>query len=265
MTATTVESAPAMAGAIENWAEGRLVLPGGLLDGAGKTLQTVWVRQLTGADEERLADRKYRNGAHQVTDFLRHVLVKVEGLDGPVTEELVAGMCIGDRDYLLLRLRQIALGDKVDQVLRCPRTECGKKVDVEFLIGELPARRVARALAEYEFSLSAAANAEDDGSWQGAIRLPNGADHEAVLEARPANTAVSNTVLLSRILVRLGKRQRFDLETVRNLPLGARQEILRFLKKIMPGPDLTIEIQCPHCGADMSYPFDLHAFFLPNG
>jgi hypothetical protein len=264
MTATMVEFTPAMAGSIENWAEGRLVLPGGILDASGNAHQTVWVRQLTGADEERLAERKYRNGAHQVTDFLTHVVVKVDGLEPPVTEEQVAGMIIGDRDYLLLRLRQIALGDKVEQVLRCPAAGCGKKVDVEFLIGELAVRRTERVLPEYEFALAETVWPGDETSWRGAIRFPTGADHEAVLAAGE-NTAAANTALLSRILVRLGSRRALDVEAVRNLPLSARQQIIGFLKRLMPGPDLTVEIQCPHCGSDMTYPFDLHGFFLPNG
>ena len=258
MTATMVESTPAMAGSIENWAEGRLVLPGGTLDASGNAHQTVWVRQLTGADEERLAERKYRNGAHQVTDFLTQVLVKVDGLEPPVTEEQVAGMIIGDRDYLLLRLRQIALGDKVEQVLRCPAADCGKKVDVEFLIGELAVRRTERVLPEYEFALAETVlSPVRQTSWRGAIRFPTGADHEAARGG--SNTAAANTALLSRILVRFGSRKALDVEAVRNLPLSARQQIIGFLKRLMPGPDLTVEIQCPHCGSDMTYPFDLHA------
>jgi len=43
------------------------------------------------------------------------------------------------------------------------------------------------------------------------------------------------------------------------------REITAWLKSITPGPLLKVEIQCPHCGADMSYPFDLYGFFLPNG
>jgi hypothetical protein len=102
----------------------------------------VIVRQLTGRDEELLADRRYRNAGQQVTEFLAQVLVEIPGLDKPVSKELVAEMLIGDRDYLLLRLRQISLGDEVEQVMRCPAAACGQKADVEFLISELPVRRL---------------------------------------------------------------------------------------------------------------------------
>jgi hypothetical protein len=249
----------------ENWTEGRLILPGGIHDAAGTCHQTVFVRQLTGADEERLADRGYRNGAHQATEFLRHLLVRIEGMEVPITEDLVSGMLIGDRDYLMLRLRQIALGDKVEQILRCTHIGCGRKADVEFLISELPVRRVEAALARHEFTLSEPAFAEDDTSHRGALRLPTGRDHEAILEASQQNLAVANTRLLSRIVLRLGRSTSLSEEAVRGLALRTRQEIGRFLHAITPGPDLTIDIQCPHCGADMTYPFDLYGFFLLNG
>jgi hypothetical protein len=249
----------------ENWAEGRLVLPGGILDAAGHCHQTVFVRQLTGADEERLADRGYRNGAHQATEFFRHVLLRVDGRDAPITEDLVANMLIADRDYLILRLRQMTLGDKVEQVLRCPSTGCGRKADVEFLISELPVRRVEAVLPQYEFTLSEVALAGDDTSHRGALRLPTGRDHEALLDANQRNPAATNTRLLSRILLGLGRSGSLSEDAARGLPMRARLEIGRFLQAISPGPDLTIDIQCPHCGTDMSYPFDLYAFFLPSG
>jgi hypothetical protein len=249
----------------ENWAEGRLILPGGILDAAGNCHRTVFVRQLTGADEERLAERGYRNGAHQATEFLRHVLVRIEGMEVAISEDLTSGMLIGDRDYLILRLRQMALGDKVEQVLRCFRIGCGRKADVEFLISELPVRRIEAALARYDFTLSEPAFAGDDTSHRGALRLPTGRDHEAILQASQQNPSVANTRLLSRILLRLGRSASPSEEAVRGLALRTRQEIGQFLHAITPGPDLTIDIQCPHCGADMTYPFDLYAFFLPSG
>src|SRR5438552_775252 len=100
MAATILEPQLTLAGALpgEDWAAGRLVLPGGVLNSRGQCFQTVLVRQLTGRDEELLADRRYHNAAQQVTEFLAQVLVEIPGLDKPVTRELMAEMLIGDRD-----------------------------------------------------------------------------------------------------------------------------------------------------------------------
>ena len=175
-------SAAALPG--EDWAAGRLELPGGVLDSRGQCFKTVIVRPLTGRDEELLADRRYRNAAQQVSEFLAQVLVEVPGLDKPVSKELVSEMLIGDRDYLLLRLRQISLGDQVEQVMRCPTPACGKKADVEFLISELPVRRVKTVQPQYEFELSESLRKDDPKSGTVALRLPTGLDLEAILDSQ---------------------------------------------------------------------------------
>lgn len=249
----------------ENWSEGRLVLPGGLLlDPSGACLKEVHVRQLNGEDEERLAGRGFRNGAHQVTEFLCNVIDRIEGLDGPVKPRVAESLLTGDRDYLLLRIRQMTLGDKVEQVLRCPQKACGKKADVEFLISEIPVRRADAVLPRYDFTLSRPAWSEDDSSSKGSLRLANGGDHEALLAVEDQNPATVRSRLFSRIIVRLGRGSGLEESAARALPLDLRREISAFLESITPGPDLTIEIQCPHCGADMTYPFDLSAFFLTS-
>jgi hypothetical protein len=266
MAAIAMEPQSASAWAVpgENWAEGRLELPGGVLDNRGQCFKTVIVRQLTGRDEELLADRRYRNAAQQVSEFLAQVLVEVPGLDKPVSKELVSEMLIGDRDYLLLRLRQICLGDQVEQVMRCPAPACGQKADVEFLISELPVRRIQAVQPLYEFELSEPLRRDDPKSGHVSLRLPTGLDLEAILDCKDVNPAMANSKLFGRIVKQLG-RESLNEAGARELPLRVRHEITGFLKKITPGPELKIEIQCPHCRADMSYPFDLYGFFLPSG
>lgn len=263
MNDALAHAAPIVAG--ESWPEGRLVLPGGIVDAAGRCHKTVFVRELTGADEELLADRAWRSGAEQATALLARALERVDGLDRPVDRDLAAGMLAGDRDYLLLRLRQIALGDHVHQVLRCPDAACGKKVDVEFIISELPVRHLERANAQYEVHLSRPLYADDETSADVSLRLPTGADQEALADVIDTNPGLANTRLYTRLLLRAGKRGAVTEDEARAFPLAARAELAAFVRNNAPGPDLRIEIACPHCAADMSYPFDLNAFFLPNG
>lgn len=256
--------APAAAPPDESWADGRLVLPGGVLDG-GEAYRVVRVREPTGRDEEVLSDRRYRSGARLATDLLARLVVGVEGIGRPVDRALVAGMLIGDRDYLLLRLRQMAVGDDVHQVMRCPSAACGERVDVEFRISEIAVRRAGRVQARYPFTLSRPAWPGDESSARGVLRLPTGADQEAVAELADATPGEANTRLLSRVVLSLGERVGMDEEAARELPLRARGEIAAALRRLAPGPDLEIGIRCPHCGADMTYPFDLHDFFLTSG
>jgi hypothetical protein len=168
-------------------------------------------------------------------------------------------MLVGDRDYLLLRLRQIEVGDAVHQVLRCPAPSCAKKVDLDFSISELPVRRVEQVHDGYELSLEGA-----EGPLAARARLPSGADLEAVWPLLAVNAAEANTRLYSRLLQRVDGMPRLDEPALRAMPLRLRNQLAQFIASASPGPDLGIEISCPHCGADMSYRFDLTGFFLPS-
>lgn len=243
----------------ENQSEGLFVLPGGILDNEGACYKQVYLRELTGADEEILGDRRYQNSARQVTDLLAKVIEKIDGYDGAFDP---AQMLVGDRDYLLLRLRQMNIGDYVHQVMRCPERSCGKKADVEFSVSELAVRSVDKVKPSYGLTLSRPALPDVPHSDQVRLRFPNGEDQEYVLSISDLNTGTANTKLFSRILLKVGQLTDIDEDITRALSLKARVEITDFLRNQVPGPDLNIDIQCPYCGTDMSYPFDLHSFFF---
>src|SRR5262249_34866939 len=132
------------------------------------------------------------------------------------------------------------------------------------LISEMPVRRAQAVRPFYEFDLSEPLVKGDPRSAHVVLRLPSGRDLEAIFDFKDANPAVANTKLFSRIVKRLG-RDSLSEAGARDLPMKSRHEITAFLQRVTPGPELKIEIQCPHCGGDMSYPFDLDSFFLPNG
>ena len=243
----------------ESLADRRLQLPGGVIGPDGRCHRMVRVRELTGADEEVLAERSAAGGARLVTRFLARVIVEIEGLERPIDEDLVADMLVGDRDYLLLRLRQIDLGDHGHQVIGCTSPACGKKVDVDFLVSEIEVRRWAELPASYRVQLGEGAAAVDV-----LVRLPTGRDQETMASLAPGNPAAANTRLFSRAVLKWGERGPLDEEAARALPLRHRSELAAFLERSSPGPDLYLDLQCPMCGADMGTSFDLNGFFLPS-
>lgn len=241
----------------ESLAERRLQLPGGVFDAGGVCHQIMHLRELTGADEELLCARQVDNGARQVSRFLARVIERIEGLDAPIDESLTGNMLIGDRDYLLLRLRQIEVGDHVHQIMRCPLPACGKKVDVDFLVSEINVARASKLAASYRVALG-------DAGESALVRLPTGNDQEVIAALALSNPAAANTRLFSRLILQWGDAGALDEEQVRALPFKLRQQLVAFLERTAPGPDLYLDVQCPMCGAAMPYTFDLNAFFLPS-
>lgn len=235
----------------ESLADRTLVLPGGVLNRAGELCRRVRVRALTGADEEVLFERS-ATGSERVSAFLARAIAEIDGLGAPIDESLAAQMQLGDRDYLLLRLRQIELGDAIHQVMRCPG--CGQKVDVDFAISELPVMRLEAPAPAYRITLAGR---------PALVRLPTGADQQAVEVLALANAAAANTLLFSRVVLELDGRAPTPGD-VRAWSPALRAELAAWLQAHAPGPDLFIDIACPHCKSDMSYVFDLHGFFLPS-
>jgi hypothetical protein len=239
--------------------ERTIVLPGGVLDQAGRCYKTVTLRELTGADEELLCQR-FENGAEQVTAFLARAIAGIDGWQAPIDVECVRNMLVGDRDYVLLRLRQAEVGNQVHEVVRCRASGCGRKVDVDFLISELPVRHVATVAHRYAVALI-----DDHGGRHDArLRLPTGADLEAVAGLIASQPGAANTRLYARILESIHGYEVGSEERMRALPLRLRSQLAAFVARTSPGPDLLIDVACPHCQADLAYTFDLHAFFLPS-
>lgn len=230
----------------------RIELPGGLVNAQGQVCRHVRVRELTGADEEVLFART-ASGAARVTQLLARCIEAVEGWPAPLTEAQVAQMHLGDRDYLLLRLRQHSLGDAVHQVVRCPA--CRARVDVDFNISELPVRNLADAPAQWRASLQGKTLS---------LRLPNGADLQAIEALALDNPAAANTRLFARLVQSVDDGAAPTEDEVRAWPLPLRAALSQWLAEHAPGPDLYLELACPECDADISYTFDLNAFFLPS-
>ena len=250
-----IETLPALDVASgESLAARRLVLPGGGVDALGRVHREVRVRELTGADEEALFERSAASGARRVSAFLSRAIESVDGLDGVTMDEAFTGsLQLGDRDYLLLRLRQMDLGDAVHQVVRCP--SCASKVDVDLLISELPVRRLDKPSAHYQVQL---------GGRGLRLRLPDGNDQAAVEDLALANPAAANTRLFARLVQDVDGQGAPTEDEVRAWPVALRAELGGWLESHLPGPDLFLDLACPHCKAEMSYAFDLNSFFLPN-
>lgn len=230
-----------------------LTLPGGIVDADGAVHRRLRVRELNGADEEALFDRRSGGDAKRVSAFLARVIESVDGMRMPSDLSLAERLPIGDRDYLLLRLRQLDLGDAIHQVARCP--SCARKVDIDFAISELPLRRLESPKAAYDIEI---------GEHRLRVRLPDGADQAAVENDAARNPAAANTALYARVVLDIDGKGPPSEDDTRAWPIALRSRLAEWLDANAPGPDLFIDIGCPYCAADMSYRFDLDAFFLPS-
>jgi hypothetical protein len=102
-------------------------LPKGYLDDKGQVHREVTIREITGADQEAMLNPALRNNpAKMLTALLARVIVKLGALEGrQIDTAVTAALTKSDRDFLILKLKEIDSGPEMDIDVECP--DCGKK------------------------------------------------------------------------------------------------------------------------------------------
>ena len=249
--------------------QGIFVLPGGYILSDGTCHQLVKLRQLTGREEEMILDANPADD--NVTTLLTRILANCIESIGPIKEispDIVRQLLICDRDYLLLKLRQMTLGDRIDAQVQCPNESCKKPIHIDFDLKKIRVQRKNIRNGTYSIRLSSLASYKDSNNVKHSeieFRLPNVADQEEIAEQlyrEKKNESKALTKLLQRCLIRIGSINEIDEDLVYSLPILARREIDLKMRELSPKVDLRIHIKCPECKSDFTSPFDLQNFFL---
>jgi hypothetical protein len=212
-------------------------LPGGVVKSDGRPERVAALRPLSGFEEDWLAANTDVPSALAVTRLLSACLLRIG--DQATTPGLVRTLLVGDRDFLMLQLRRLTLGERFAAVLGCP--ECGARMDVDFGVADVPVEPRPQETADYALEL---------GGRRVHFRLPNGGDQEAVI-GDGLEEAVAT--LLDRCLIDDGGR---------SLSRAERAEVIEAQDRLAPQVDLELEPTCPECGRAFVAPFDTTAFFL---
>ena len=81
------------------------------------------LREMTGAEEELLTNQRLIRTGDAVNQVFKNCIVRLGDNDEPTVKD-VLDLLSGDRLFILVRLRQISLGDEVELELTCPNTAC---------------------------------------------------------------------------------------------------------------------------------------------
>jgi hypothetical protein len=239
-------------------------LPGGYIDNDGLLHQEAEAAPLCGREEEILAEGKTHSSAALVTTLLSRCVRRI-GTISPVPEELVRSLLVADRQYLLLKVREVTFGDHVNASIFCPWPDCGKSVDIDFSTKDIPIKESIRKGPTFTMELSSEASLKDENGQvhrEIIFRLPHGGDQEMISPLLENNEAVAMTALLRSCILALGGQKNIDEELINRLSPLARLEIEREMESVAPKVEMTMEAACPECGRKFSIPFDLQDFFF---
>jgi hypothetical protein len=223
---------------------------------------------MTGREEAILADkRNQRNGGKLVTELISSCVVSIgnESKNGSAGG-MVTRMYSVDRNFLLLKLRAITFGAELAAAYTCPH--CSEVVRTTEDLDELPVKMLDDTQSAEDIFVELEDGYIDrDGQLYTSVklRLPTGADEEAVAPQMRQNPAEGKNSLLARCLMSLGEMPRHRLEAIgtkiiSELTLSDRRLIDRALNQAAPGVSLIRKIDCPQCGQTFSATLDLSRF-----
>lgn len=212
-------------------------LPGGLAASDGRCLRRVAIHPLTGHVEDWLAQSRHLPSAVKVTQVLVHCVSSIE--EAEPGEDIIRKLLVGDRDFLMLKLRAATLGERIQAVLPC--AACQQPMDIDFALPQVPVEVRPQSAAAYSLELNGRTVC---------FRLPSGEDQEAVLGMDASEGA---SELLRRCLVEDGGAALDEVEQA---------AVSEEMERLAPRVELELDLTCPECGHTFVAPFDTTAFFL---
>jgi hypothetical protein len=233
--------------------EGIFILPGGYVDDAGILHYEVELAPITGKEEEFLARMQATACSAQIITGLLSRCVKRIGSLEQISVSLIRDLLVGDRDYLIVKLREMTFGKKVEAVLRCANSSCGKPMDVTLFLDDLQVER--KAISTRFFV------AEVD-PYLIEFRLPTGADQEALASLIHRDETKAIRQLLARCIRRIGEQTHLDETEIARLPTSVQREIEEKMQQLAPQIEIELEMTCPECNTGFITPFDFTAFFF---
>jgi hypothetical protein len=154
----------------------------------------------------------------------------------------LAKLSVGQRDGLLLTLREWTFGSQIEATARCPA--CAERLEMAFSAGDIRATPAAPA----PHSLSV-------GSYSLQFRPPSSADLLATSGAEDS----ARDLLLRRCLLEV--RDDDTIIPTASLPPAALEALAHVLAEADPQADVRLSLVCPACDYAWQESFDIVAFF----
>ena len=234
------------------------VLPGGLIDARGQVHKHTKFRSLSGQEEEMLLNLQGSTIPEKVSKLISQCVQSI-GTISPVSEEHARQCLAADRQYLMLKLRQLSFGDKVAFSVACPWQGCAQRVDVDFSISQLDVgdaglERVVHTWVVPDELVSKAKSI--------CFRLPNGEDQETLIALVEQDEIRALDELLWRCIQRIDNVEQPSRADVQALPVVVRKAFEQHMQNLAPDMEIVMKARCPECAREFDLPFDIQEFFL---
>ena len=215
-------------------------LPGGLLVD-GQLCCDFSFKPITGSIEREILESSENavSLVTQVTNMLNISLAQLAGM--PANKELIASLCSGDRQYLILQLE--AFMNPASKWLTIDCHACDELIQLELIPGTLPVKPAGQYFPITITQLSIG---------EVSLRVPNGADEEALLQ-QPDSEKIRLKHLLNRLILKSNKSVDIEQFSTDDLDI-----IDQTLEGMMPQPSMEISTACPYCNSQQEITLDIY-------
>lgn len=209
--------------------------------------------EMTGADEEAISRGEIRNNGSKVARVLLDrccirvgTLYKAEMKPQEWTK-IFQTLEVGDLDVMMMRLREISIGETIKTQHVCPNPDCKAEINTEIDIDELQEIPFdGEEVIEFELP-KGFRDKEGNLIKKGKMRRPNGLDREVLDPIIKKNIGLANTMMLARCVLEFEGSKVYD-DIIRKLTVKDRNYLLDLVKEHNYGLDLSVELTCPNCG-----------------
>lgn len=229
---------------------GDVTLLGGLYNSfTGELTMTAEVRELNGEDEEIIS--RATDPGRQLLAILSRGVVKIG--DKPATAELINQLLAGDREYLLMRIRQLTLGDTIP--LQGPCDHCGAEGQFEVDLRNIQLDKLNDPANDRQFNV-------DCKIGKVGVSLPSGDVQKKLIESKDKTGPELDSILLRECIEEVNGIAVTDRNLVKRLGILDRREILKAIRDKNPGPRLDeASAPCTTCGQEVPIPLSLADVF----
>lgn len=223
----------------------------------GRILDTFSYREMNGRDEEAINKNEVRsNGAKFALTLIERCVFDIGGVTKKELglaewKKLIRKALSGDITYMLMKIRQLSLGDEVEISSKCPR--CQTKLRSITSVSELEEEIIPFGGSfEIPFELPNRGYQDLQGNYHktGMLRIPNGEDIEILIPDMSKNPASGTSLLLTRCMT-------FDDGTkpmkdrVSMMGTRDRNYLESLLQENSFGFKESVEVTCVNCGEIM--------------
>jgi hypothetical protein len=228
-------------------------LPGGFwLDGTRH--QEASLRSPNSDDEVFLLETgESLHPAQRTTALLARCLTRLGPLS-PVTTQTAASLTAGDREALLLHLRRLIVGERLQSVLDCPNPDCGEKMDLDLRVSDLLLPPYSHAQERYETTIT-----ENDSNYRVRFHPPTGAHQEEAASLARSDPQAAADLLLRLCVERVATE---DGQSVETLPPLVIERLPTIMGESDPQAELMLNLTCPVCNHDFSALFDTATYLF---